>query len=74
MAGRMRLWKVGVAVSSVKVWRVGMLPLKKGLGDSAFGRAGAWAVIGLGVGRWKGRARRSMRLEGWFGAYYPYCL
>jgi hypothetical protein len=47
----------------VKVWRVGMLPLKRGLGDSAFGRAGAGAVIGLGMGGWMGRARRSMKLE-----------
>ena len=61
----MRLCAEGVAASSVKVWRLGlMLPLKSGLGDSAFGRGGE-VISGCLRRGWMARARRSMRMEGW---------
>ena len=61
----MRLWADGIAASSVKVWRLGlMLPLKSGLGDSAFGRGGE-VISGCLKRGWMARARRSMRMEGW---------
>lgn len=62
----MRLCADGAAASLVKVFRVGfMLPLKSGLGDSAFGRGGEVISGGLGMGGWMARARRSMRMVGW---------
>lgn len=69
MAGRMRLWADGIAASSVKVWRLGlMLPLKSGLGNSAFGRGGE--VINGSLRRgWMVRARRSMRMGGEFDTW-----
>lgn len=69
MAGRMRLWADGIAASSVKVWRLGlMLPLKSGLGNSAFGRGGEVISGSLRRG-WMERARRSMRMEGEFDTW-----